>query len=390
LHAPLKKYKISFYSNNLSHNFILGYLNHKHHAKLSIYRTYSKIASTPTFRETMVHTSDSTKQNIKALLYQGLSVRNIATRLNTSVYSVQKVRQTCLEELPLPRMGRPKKLSEQDRRACVRKITSGSAETAADLTKQLEGDHQLHVSRSTISRALRESGMCSAEKQQKPRLSTENIKSRLKFARRHQYWTVDDWMRVIWSDETKINRFCSDGRSWYWAREGTSQQTHHVKHTLKHGGGSIMVWACMTAHGQGYMCKIDGRMDQHLYKQILEDELCQTIKYYGMDIDRSIFQHDNDPKHTAKSVQEWLSGQRFSVLEWPPQSPDLNPMEHLWAHLKRQLNKYESPPKGILELWERIEEQWNKIDQATCMNLIESMPRRVEAVIKAKGKWTKY
>src|SRR4030095_14823236 len=118
-HAPLKKYNILFYFNNLSHNFILSYLKHKHHTELSIYHTNIKIASTPTFRETMVHTSDATKQNIKALLCQGLSVRNIATRLNTSVYSVQKVRQTCLEDVPPPRIGRLKKLSEQDRRACV-------------------------------------------------------------------------------------------------------------------------------------------------------------------------------------------------------------------------------------------------------------------------------
>ena len=124
-----------------------------------------------------------------------------------------------------------------------------------------------------------------------------------------------------------------------------------------------MIWGCMTAHGPGYMCKLQGKMDQHLYKQILEDELCQTIDYNGMDMDHLIFQQDNDPKHTAKSVQEWLSEQQFRVLQWPPQSPDINPIEHLWAHLMQQLNKYESPPKGILELWEHIEEQCVVVDR---------------------------
>jgi hypothetical protein len=116
----------------------------------------------------------------------------------------------------------------------------------------------------------------------------------------------------------------------------------------------------------------------------------RTIEYYGFEAEKVVFQHDNDPKHRAKSVQEWLSDQPFQVMEWPPQSPDLNPIEHLWAHLKRQLNKYDSPPKGILELWDRVEEQWNKIDRATCLHLIESMPRRIEGVIEAKGRWTKY
>ena len=77
-------------------------------------------------------------------------------------------------------------------------------------------------------------------------------------------------------------------------------------------------------------------------------------------------------------------------MEWPAQSPDLNPIEHLWEHLKRQLRKYSEPPKGVWELWERTKEEWEKITPEVCQNLIESMPRRVEAVIKAKGGHTKY
>ena len=75
---------------------------------------------------------------------------------------------------------------------------------------------------------------------------------------------------------------------------------------------------------------------------------------------------------------------------WPAQSPDINPIEHLWSHLKRKLAEYEEPPSGMIELWERIEKEWNAIPASVCQNLIESMPRRVEAVLKAKGGYTKY
>jgi DDE superfamily endonuclease len=78
------------------------------------------------------------------------------------------------------------------------------------------------------------------------------------------------------------------------------------------------------------------------------------------------------------------------VLLWPAQSPDLNPIEHLWNHLKRRLAEYEVVPNGILELWERVEKEWNNIGAEVCHNLIESMPRRVAAVLKAKGGYTKY
>ena len=131
------------------------------------------------------------------------------------------------------------------------------------------------------------------------------------------------------SDETNINRFCSDGRSWYWSREGESLKPHQVKQTVKHGGGSIMVWGCMTFDGPGYICRIEGTLDQHLYKRILGDELLQTLEYYQLESDKVIFQHDNDPKHTAKSVREWLDQQPFDVLKCPTQSPDLNTIEHL-------------------------------------------------------------
>ncbi len=80
----------------------------------------------------------------------------------------------------------------------------------------------------------------------------------------------------------------------------------------------------------------------------------------------------------------------MNVLKWPAQSPDLNPIEHLWDHLKRRLGEYETAPNGILELWERIEKEWEAIPASECQKLIESMPRRVEQVIKAKGGYTKY
>ena len=77
-------------------------------------------------------------------------------------------------------------------------------------------------------------------------------------------------------------------------------------------------------------------------------------------------------------------------MVWPPQSADLNLIEHLWHHLKTRLGDYERPASGTAEFWERVQKEWEAIAASVCQNLIASMPRRVQAVLQAKGGYTKY
>ena len=151
-----------------------------------------------------------------------------------------------------------------------------------------------------------------------------------------------------------------------------------------------MIWGCISAEGVGYACRIDHHMDAKVYTDILDDYLLPTIDYYDLEKDNIIFQQDNDSKHTSKAAQKWFENNEIEVLEWPAQSPDLSPIEHLWEYLEWRLAAYKTEPKGMLELWERIEIEWDKIPLEVCMNLIESMPRRIAAVLKAKGGYTRY
>jgi transposase len=201
---------------------------------------------------------------------------------------------------------------------------------------------------------------------------------------------VEDWERVVWSDETKINRLGSDGIKWAWKKPGERLTKRLVKETVKFGGGSLMLWGCMTASGVGYACKVDGRILAELYTRILGDEFLDTLEYYGMESQNIVFQQDNDPKHTSRLARKWFEDNRIEVLDWPPQSPDLNPIEHLWVHLKRQLAAYETEPISMHQLWDRVETEWNKVPAQVCTDLIETMPERIGAVLEAKGGYTKY
>ena len=77
-------------------------------------------------------------------------------------------------------------------------------------------------------------------------------------------------------------------------------------------------------------------------------------------------------------------------MKWPAQSPDMNPIENLWSILKRRLEKYNNLPSNVHELWERTQQEWYNIEPQIIKNLIDSMPRRLKALKRSKGKWTKY
>ena len=242
----------------------------------------------------------------------------------------------------------------------------------------------------TCIRLLKSIGFKARIKKKKPFLKKVHKNARYKQALNYQYQTIEDWKKVVWSDETKINIWGSDGVKYYWSRDSDPIQSHHLDLTVKHGGRSLMIQGYMTYKGVGYGCHIQQIMDSKVYCEILENHLKNSLNFFDISIDNMIFQQDNDPKHTSKLAKKWFKDNEITVLPWPAQSPDLNPIEHLWHHLKIKLSIYERKAISISELQERCDEEWNKFSAETCLKYYESMPARVQAVLKAKGGHTKY
>ncbi|KAG1529718.1 hypothetical protein G6F50_017806 [Rhizopus delemar] len=93
---------------------------------------------------------------------------------------------------------------------------------------------------------------------------------RLQWAKSHQHWSVDNWKRVIFSDETKVNRFASDRKAYAWKLPHEELNSRHVQQTVKHGGGNIMVWSCITWEGVGWIVDVGHRMNSEGYLEVLK------------------------------------------------------------------------------------------------------------------------
>jgi hypothetical protein len=107
-------------------------------------------------------------------------------------------------------------------------------------------------------------------------------------------WTIEDWKRVIWSD----------GRKYVWRDSDEGLSDRLVEGAVRFCGGNLMLWGCMKWDGIGYATRIEGKVNADLYVSILEDELLQTVEFYGKTADDIIFQQDNDPKHTRKKEKK--------------------------------------------------------------------------------------
>lgn len=363
-----------------------------HHSDVIYALTTYKNASiqAQSFQSAMKSISSAKQDLIISLLNSGLSTRAVASQTGVSKSKVCNIAKEMLPNKENLKAGRPSILSPRDKRAISMQIQSGRAETAVEIAQNLNPTFSSPVSVQTIRNALKKDDFKAVAKKKKPYLSARHRKQCLAFALKYQNWTLEDWKRVIWSDETKINRFGSDGKKYVWKKRQQPLLVREVDSTVKHGGGNIMVWACMGWNGVGIMVEVEGRMNADQYVHILEEGLLESIQNSGIPEEDVIFQQDNDPKHTSGLATNFFNEQNINVLDWPAQSPDLNPIEHLWILLKKLIYGYDKPPSGVFELWDRAAEQWGNITAEQCQALIESMPRRLEAVIKAKGGNIKY
>ncbi len=222
--------------------------------------------------------------------------------------------------------------------------------------------------KSTITAALHESGLYGRVARRKPLLSVRHMKAHMEYAKKHLKDSKMVTNKILWSDETKIELFGLNSKLYVWRKPGTAHHLSNTVPTVKHGGGSIMLCGCFSAAGTGRLVAIEGKMNAVKYRDILDENLLQSAQDLRLGR-RFTFQQDNDPKHTAKITKEWLHNNSVTVLEWSSQSPDLNPIEHLWRDLKMAVHQH--LPSNLTELERFCNEEWQRIPKSRCEKLVE-------------------
>jgi DDE superfamily endonuclease len=150
----------------------------------------------------------------------------------------------------------------------------------------------------------------------------------------------------------------------------------------------VSVWGMVCSRGVGDIHLFEENLDAKLMKKILTHHLVQSCNRVFIETEHWKFIWDNDPKHTSRSIKEWMHNKGVQLMDFPPYSPDLNPIENLWKDIKYRVGQRHA--RDIEELQTYIEEEWNATSEDFLANLVESMPRRLDAVIEKQGGFTKY
>lgn len=162
----------------------------------------------------------------------------------------------------------------------------------------------LSISLRTIRRRLCERQLSARRPAKKTFISRKNTLARLEFAMDHVSWTETQWKNILFSDESKFNLHKSDGMLYVRRPPGTRYNPKYTIGTIKHGRENLMVRGCFSSHGMDPLVKIEGVMDRCIYLNILRDTM---LPFAEDNLPLSWkFQHDNDPKHTAKIVKEFF------------------------------------------------------------------------------------
>lgn len=278
--------------------------------------------------------------------------------------------------------GRKRKTTEEADHAIIAAAEQQPFTTPRILRAELELDD---VSAKTVRRRLNEAGLYGRVSKHEYPYTPTHLRKRLSFAGGYGNWTEDQWDTVLWSDETSIE-LSPHGQVWVQRPIGEAFNPKYMRTQQLHSPGASL-WGCMAASGMGEYHIYTDELDRFVMRDILSQHLLSSAARL-FPPGSWWLQQDGDPAHTSGLVQQWLFTHGVQCIDWPPYSPDLNPIENVWNDIKRRVEKRNA--KDIEQLKQHLAEEWEVTDPILLATLVHTMPKRCKDVVANHGHKTKY
>ena len=330
----------------------------------------------------------SIRHEVFALACEGIKLGAIAAGVGLTRATVNRIlkRHAATGSLvPGKSSGAPRKTTPRQDRALVRQDRFLSARA---LTARMRNLYGMRADRTTVNNRLLSRGYRAYRPTTKPLLTANHRRLPLEWAQRWRNLTVAHWQHVIFGDESRFQLYPVDGRLRVRHLPGERFRPGCQAHRVQAGGVSVHVWGAFHNSAKSPLVLPDGYLTGVLYRGILQNTLVPFPRHYFGDSYR--YQDDNATPHRARVVLDFLQQGNVTKMEQPPRSPDCNPIEHLWDELGRAISSMDNPPQNLDELRQALLDKWAQIPVQRLQRLVASMPRRLAAIIAARGGNTRY
>jgi transposase len=327
-----------------------------------------------------------------ALIESGQTYRPVARALGASKSTINRnvLRYRATGSYDRRRgQGRKRSTTVRDDRFIVLQTLRNRSQTAVQTRSALEEVRGVQISERTVRRRLKEVELGSYVPAKVPKLEVRPRVARLAFGREHENWNIDQWSQVLFTDES---RFCVNtiyGRERIWRRRGERYSQCNFTPKVPFGGGSIMIWGRIGLGARTELVIVDmGTLNADRYiTNFLQDHVVPFAPHIG---DNFILMQDNARPHIARCVTNFITETEITKMDWPARSPDMNPIEHVWDMLGKRVKARIPAPQTTQALQTMLLEEWDNLPQELIDNSIRSMPRRMIALIRARGGNTRY